>query len=115
MYNDTNFSQGQVMGTSVGTLVFVRFGWRAAASLSLGWIGWQMFILLLRGPHCQRFTWIGWQGGADMRKSKNTKPNPADEMGSAGSPSDPEKAQPQAEPKDVSGDDEKDHSQRTKN
>jgi len=27
-------------------------------------------ILLLRGPHCERKTWFGWQGGSSMRKSK---------------------------------------------
>ena len=57
-------------GTAVGSEVFLQNGWRAAAGLSLGWIGWQLFILLSRGPHCQRKTWIGWEGGALMSKSK---------------------------------------------
>ncbi|KAK0185680.1 major facilitator superfamily domain-containing protein [Armillaria mellea] len=30
---------GQVMGTSAGTKVFIRYGWRAGAALSLGWAG----------------------------------------------------------------------------
>ncbi|KAF8875661.1 MFS superfamily [Infundibulicybe gibba] len=60
---------GQVMGTSVGTQVFVKFGWRAAAILSLAWYGFQLFILLLRGPHCERFTWVGYEGGIEARKS----------------------------------------------
>jgi len=60
---------GQVMGTSVGSRVFNQFGWRPAAALSLGLVGFELFILLLRGPHCQRFTWIGWEGGSNMRQS----------------------------------------------
>ncbi|KAF8633765.1 hypothetical protein AX15_001271 [Amanita polypyramis BW_CC] len=60
---------GQVMGTAVGTKVFVRYGWRAAASLSLAWYAAQLVILLIRGPHCARYTWFGWEGGAEARKS----------------------------------------------
>lgn len=57
------------MGTSVGTQVFVKFGWRAAAALSMGWYGWQLLVLLIRGPHCERHTWFGYQGGLEARKS----------------------------------------------
>ena len=63
------------MGTSVGSKVFNASGWRPAAALSLGWMGWQLIILLLRGPHCQRFTWLGWEGGFEMRKDKVTPPD----------------------------------------
>lgn len=59
---------GQVMGTSVGSEVFIKYGWRAGAALSLGWSGWQLFMLLLRGPHCERRTWFGYQGGLEPRK-----------------------------------------------
>jgi hypothetical protein len=58
------------MGTSVGTRVFVNHGWRAGAGLSLGWIGVMLLLLLVRGPHAKRFTWFGWEGGAEMRKSR---------------------------------------------
>ncbi|KAI0747488.1 MFS general substrate transporter [Fomes fomentarius] len=61
---------GQVMGTSVGSKVFTEHGWRADASLNLAWTGWTLFILFLRGPHCPRYTWFGWQGGFELRKSK---------------------------------------------
>ncbi|TFK22001.1 MFS superfamily [Coprinopsis marcescibilis] len=61
---------GQVMGTSLGTHVFVTFGWRPAALLSIGWMGWQLFILSIRGPHCQRYTWFGYEGGTAWRKAK---------------------------------------------
>ncbi|KZT22826.1 MFS general substrate transporter [Neolentinus lepideus HHB14362 ss-1] len=60
---------GQVMGTAVGSKVFVKYGWRAAAGLSLGLCGWQLLILMLRGPHCKRHTWFGYEGGWESRKS----------------------------------------------
>ena len=58
------------MGTAVGSKVFTEHGWRADASLNLAWTGWSLFVLFLRGPHCPRYTWIGWQGGFELRKSK---------------------------------------------
>ncbi|TFY62633.1 hypothetical protein EVJ58_g3741 [Rhodofomes roseus] len=61
---------GQVMGTSVGTQVFVKYGWRPAAALSLAWTGFMLFMLLLRGPHVKRYTWFGYEGGIEVRKSK---------------------------------------------
>ena len=57
------------MGTSVGTLVFVKFGWRAAAGLNMALYGFQFFVLLLRGPHCKQYTWFGYEGGLEPRKS----------------------------------------------
>ncbi|KAF9465722.1 major facilitator superfamily domain-containing protein [Collybia nuda] len=60
---------GQVMGTAAGTAVFVSHGWRAAAALSMGWYGWQALVLLVRGPHCARYTWFGYEGGIEARKS----------------------------------------------
>ncbi|KAF8839134.1 MFS general substrate transporter [Paxillus ammoniavirescens] len=60
---------GQVMGSSVGTDVFVRHGWRACALLMLALYGFQLPILLLRGPHCPRTHWFGWAGGFGARKS----------------------------------------------
>ncbi|KZT30450.1 MFS general substrate transporter [Neolentinus lepideus HHB14362 ss-1] len=60
---------GQVMGTSVGTKVFVEHGWRASTGLSMALCGWQLSILFLRGPHCGLKTWVGWQGGWEARRS----------------------------------------------
>lgn len=57
------------MGTSVGTHIFVKFGWRASAAFAMGLYGWQFFILLIRGPHCKRYTWFGYEGGLEARKS----------------------------------------------
>ena len=52
----------------MGTKIFLQFGWRAAAAFSLGLFVWQIGILLLRGPHCERYTWFGYQGGLESRK-----------------------------------------------
>ena len=58
------------MGTAVGSKVFTEHGWRPDASLNLAWTGFTLFVLFLRGPHCPRYTWIGWQGGFELRKSR---------------------------------------------
>jgi hypothetical protein len=57
------------MGTAVGTQVFVRHGWRAAATVSMAWFGLQVVVLLVRGPHVERYTWFGYEGGLEARKS----------------------------------------------
>jgi predicted MFS family arabinose efflux permease len=60
---------GQVMGTSAGTRVFNRFGWRASALMTLGFSIWQIVLLLLRGPGLDppgtpalKKRWVGWDG-----------------------------------------------------
>ncbi|KAG2038855.1 major facilitator superfamily domain-containing protein [Suillus americanus] len=60
---------GQVMGTSVGTQVFVQHGWRACSLLMLALQVFQILVLLLRGPHCPRKRWFGYEGGLEARKS----------------------------------------------
>ncbi|KAG8214846.1 major facilitator superfamily domain-containing protein [Butyriboletus roseoflavus] len=60
---------GQVMGTSVGTQVFVQHGWRACSLLMLALYAFQLGMLVLRGPHCPRNYWFGWAGGFEARKS----------------------------------------------
>ena len=55
------------MGTYAGTQVFVKFGWRAAAVLNMALYGFQLFVLLLRGPHCKQYTWFGYEGGLEPR------------------------------------------------
>lgn len=57
------------MGTAVGTQVFVQHGWRAASGVSMAWYGFQLAVLLTRGPHVQRYSWVGWEGGWQARKS----------------------------------------------
>ena len=63
------------MGTSVGTQVFVKFGWRPAAALSVAWTGFSLVVLLVRGPNCSRFTWFGYEGGWKVRKAAPQSPS----------------------------------------
>ena len=58
------------MGTSVGSKVYNEHGWRPDAALNLAWTGFTLFILFLRGPHCPRYKWIGWEGGFELRKGR---------------------------------------------
>lgn len=67
------------MGTAVGTQVFLKFGWRPAAALSVAWSGFTLLVLLARGPHCRRYTWFGYEGGYGLRK-----PGATDEEGRHG-------------------------------
>ncbi|KAG8723926.1 hypothetical protein FRC12_024406 [Ceratobasidium sp. 428] len=54
---------GQVMGTSVGTKVYLKYGWRYSGVLALGFHGLQLVFLVLRGPKVPRKRWIGWGSG----------------------------------------------------
>ena len=60
---------GQIMGTAVGTELFNNHGWRASAAANLGWQSFALLVLLMRGPHCARYTWVGWEGGFAWRKN----------------------------------------------
>jgi len=33
-----------------------------------------LFILLLRGPHCERYTWFGYEGGFSIRRKCTVSP-----------------------------------------
>lgn len=66
---------GQLMGTATSTKVFLQHGWRAAAVLSLAWIAFQFFILIIRGPHVSQHTWFGWEGGWSYRRHPAPKDN----------------------------------------
>ncbi|KAK7013282.1 MFS superfamily [Favolaschia claudopus] len=59
---------GQVMGTAVGSQIYLAHGWRACAAFSLALSGAQVIIQIVRGPHCQRKTWVGWKGGWRTRR-----------------------------------------------
>ncbi|KAG1739411.1 major facilitator superfamily domain-containing protein [Suillus paluster] len=57
---------GQILGTSVGTDVFVGYGWRANAALFMAMYALQLTVLLLRGPHCPGNRWFGYGGGLEF-------------------------------------------------
>ncbi|THH27010.1 hypothetical protein EUX98_g7177 [Antrodiella citrinella] len=73
---------GQVMGSSVGTQVFLKHGWRAAALVSLAWCGFCLFVMLIRGPNVGRYTWFGYEGGYEVRKNRSTVADPIQEKSS---------------------------------
>ncbi|KAH9831421.1 major facilitator superfamily domain-containing protein [Rhodofomes roseus] len=60
---------GQIMGTSVGALLFTKYGWRPSAAISLAWSGFMLFVIFLRGPHVPRRRWLGYAGGLSLRQS----------------------------------------------
>jgi hypothetical protein len=61
---------GQVIGTPVGTTVFVRYGWRAQAALSMGLYVLGLVVLLVRGPGCGKDKWVGWEGECGVKPKK---------------------------------------------
>jgi hypothetical protein len=81
------------MGTPVGSQIYLQHGWRACAALSVGLSGAQIVVLLLRGPHCGRYTWVGWEGGWGARRRKGDAEKPGENLvREEVAPSDPEKA-----------------------
>ena len=56
------------MGTSVGTQLLVEHSYQLSSGVRLAFCGFQLLILLLRGPHVPRKTWFGWKGGMKLRK-----------------------------------------------
>ncbi|TFK41502.1 major facilitator superfamily domain-containing protein [Crucibulum laeve] len=70
-----SFYIGQIMGTAIGTKVFVQYGWRAAAGLGVAWFAFQILVLLARGPHCERYTWVGYEGGISRKKRVHSEEN----------------------------------------
>ncbi|KAJ6564151.1 major facilitator superfamily domain-containing protein [Mycena capillaripes] len=67
---------GQVMGTAVGSQLYLQHGWRVCAVLSVALSGWSLLTLLVRGPHCARYTWLGWEGGWAARRPRTEKTAP---------------------------------------
>ncbi|KAF8678319.1 MFS general substrate transporter [Rhizoctonia solani] len=66
---------GQVMGTSVGTQVYLKYGWRPSGALALGFYGLQLILLFIRGPKVGRKTWLGWK--AAPKEPEAAAPNQA--------------------------------------
>lgn len=74
---------GQIMGTSVGSRVFLQYGWRPAAALSVAWSAFSLLVLFVRGPHCRRYTWFGYEGGCNVRKHPVLDVEKPESVGSA--------------------------------
>lgn len=52
----------------MGSKLFLSHGCRASGGLTLGLTVWALVLLLARGPHCNRYTWFGYEGGMEWRK-----------------------------------------------
>jgi len=59
---------GQIIGTSVGTRVYLAAGYRVSGAFCLGLLGLGGLILLTRSPHCPTNKWFGYSGGWELRK-----------------------------------------------
>lgn len=70
---------GQLFETAVGNLMFDQAGWIRSGSMSIGFIGGILLILLVRGPW--ETGWVGWAGGwSTWRKDLTKPPAPAEHV-----------------------------------
>ncbi|KAJ7056815.1 MFS DHA1 protein [Mycena amicta] len=53
---------GQVMGTA--------HGYRFSSGIRVVFAGAELLFLVMRGPHVSRWSWVGWEGGARLRKKQ---------------------------------------------
>ncbi|KAK7033810.1 MFS DHA1 protein [Favolaschia claudopus] len=68
---------GQVMGTAVGTKLYVEGGYKLSSGIRVVFAGIELLALLLRGPNVSRYTWVGWEGGFDLRRKREPEPSVA--------------------------------------
>ncbi|RMZ72871.1 dityrosine transporter [Pyrenophora seminiperda CCB06] len=59
---------GQLMGTSAGSRLYARWGWRGSGSFSVGVVVLALVVMGGRGPW--ETGWVGWKGGWGMRKNR---------------------------------------------
>ncbi|KAF7303663.1 MFS DHA1 protein [Mycena indigotica] len=67
---------GQVAGTAIGTKLFVERGYEVSSGVRVAFGGASLLLLVMRGPHVRRSTWVGWEGGTDLRKPKEVVVEP---------------------------------------
>ncbi|KAF9059614.1 MFS DHA1 protein [Rhodocollybia butyracea] len=72
---------GQVMGTAVGTKLYTEGGYKLSSGIRVVFGGMELLLLMLRGPHVSRTTWIGWEGGMNLRKKKTDEKDDVTEVG----------------------------------
>ncbi|KAJ7062037.1 MFS DHA1 protein [Mycena amicta] len=59
---------GQVTGTAVGTKLFVEGGYELSSGIRIAFASVGLLVLVARGPHVRRETWVGWEGRMELRK-----------------------------------------------
>ncbi|KAJ7449212.1 MFS DHA1 protein [Mycena latifolia] len=72
-FNALLILSGQVMGTAVGTKLFVEGGYKLSSGVRVAFAGLELLLLVVRGPHVARRTWIGWEGGVELKKRDENK------------------------------------------
>ena len=82
---------GQVIGSAVGSEIFLKHGWRANGALMTAFCVFQLAVLLMRGPHVPRYAWFGYAGGLEWRRFGN-RAHAADEENASVSADDETKA-----------------------
>jgi hypothetical protein len=61
------------MGTAVGTKLFAEGGYKLSSEIRIAFAGLSLLLLVMRGPHVARRTWMGWEGGMEFRKRGEPK------------------------------------------
>lgn len=59
---------GQTSGTAILTHIYNAHGWHPTGCTAVGLMSLSLLFLFTRGPH--ENGWIGWRGGASLRKRK---------------------------------------------
>ncbi|KAF9059615.1 MFS DHA1 protein [Rhodocollybia butyracea] len=72
---------GQAMGIAVGTKLYTEGGYKLSSGIRVVFGGMELLLLMLRGPHVSRTTWIGWEGGMNLRKKKTDEKDDVTEVG----------------------------------
>lgn len=49
--------------------MYLSGGYHAAGGLSLAFLAWMYFVLIMRGPQLPADKWLGWEGGWEMRRN----------------------------------------------
>ncbi|KAM0793604.1 hypothetical protein ACM66B_001037 [Microbotryomycetes sp. NB124-2] len=65
----TSIFVGQLVGTAVGTRIFLQGGPRVAGAFNFGLLGLMLLVLMSRGPMLPDDRWFGWTGGFQVRRA----------------------------------------------
>ncbi|KAK7063602.1 MFS DHA1 protein [Favolaschia claudopus] len=82
---------GQVMGTAVSTQLYVEGGYKLSSGIRVAFAGVELVLLLLRGPNVSRYTWVGWEGGYNLRRKPGLEDTVVDSPSAAETQAEPEK------------------------
>lgn len=61
---------GQLIGSELGTYLYLRYGYEGVGALALGLILFMFLVLFSRGPHLPKEKGFGYAGGWELNKTK---------------------------------------------